>query len=333
MNGKIRGIVVILLLAALGSFAFAGGSKEKGTETSGAQQKAKQRTIVFVNPLVGHPVYIAQEEGMNLAAKDLGFKPVVVGPATIDAQNMVNEMETAIVQKVDGIVTVPINWSAFENVYKKAAEAKIPIVNTGAETPADWRLSYIGTDNTAYGILAADLLAKKMNGKASICIMMSQLDIPNQVEQKTAFERRIAEKYPHMKIKVVESDKADMLIAVQKFQEIFRANPDINTVLELEATGGNAAAKVIDEMGLKGKITILAIDDMKETIDNIDKGLIWGTLAQNFYKQGYLSAKFIMDYYEGKKIPPVVDAGVILITKDNVKSYTDDMWAFLKELK
>lgn len=296
-----------------------------------SEPKEKEKTIVFVNPLVGHPVYIAQEEGMKIAAKEFGFKPVIVGPTVIDAQNMVMEIETAIAQKVDGIVTVPFNWSAFKNVYQKAANAGIPIVNTGAETPEDWRLSFIGTDNTAYGILAADLLAEKMDGKVEVCIMMSQLDVANQVEIKDAFEMRIAEKYPNMNVAVIEADKADMMLAVQKFEEIFKAHPEVNAVVQLEATGGNAAAKVIDEYGIVDDVVILAIDDMAETLDNIREGLIWGTLAQNFYKQGYLSAKYIFDNAAGKEVPSVVDSGVVLITQENIDSYSDDMWAFLEE--
>lgn len=293
--------------------------------------KSDEKTIVFVNPLVGHPVYIAQEDGMKLAAEKLGFKPVIVGPTVIDAQNMVTEIETAIAQRVDGIVTVPFNWSAFKNVYQKAADAGIPVVNTGAETPEEWRLSFIGTDNKAYGVLAADLLAEKMDGEAEICIMMSQLDVANQVEIKESFEARIAEAYPNMNVAVVEADKADMMLAVQKFEEIFKSHPEVNAVVQLEATGGNAAAKVIDEYGIADEVVILAIDDMAETLDNVRKGLIWGTLAQNFYKQGYLSAKYILDNAEGKTVPSIVDSGVVLITKDNVDTYADDMWAFLDE--
>ncbi len=293
-------------------------------------KEAKERTIVWVNPLTGHPVYLMQEEAFGWAAKDYGFKPISVGPSQIDAENMVREIENAIAQKVDGIITVPFNWSAFQSVYDQAKKAGIPIVNTGADTPAEWRLAFIGTDNKAFGRDAARILIEKKKGKANICIMMSQLDIQNQVEQKQAFEEALKAS-PDMKVTVVEADKADMSLAVQKFEEVFKAYPQIDTVWMLEATGGVAAAKVAAEMGIANSITILAIDDVQQTVDEIRKGRIWGTLAQNFYRMGYEAAGFIMAHYAHQEVPASTDSKTTLVTQENVESYKKEMIASVKK--
>jgi len=290
-----------------------------------AAEPKPQPTIVWVNPLVGHPIYRIQDEAFKEAARDYGFKPVIVGPSTIaDPEGMVREIENAIVQKVDGIITVPFNWSAFEDVYKRARKTGVSIINTGVDTPEQWRLGFIGTDNQAFGRQAAQLLAKKTGGKANICIMMSQLDVLNQIESRQAFEEAIRP-YPNMKVVIVEADKADMAVAVQKFEEVFRAYPQINTVLMLEATGGAAAARVAREMGILPRVTILAVDDIQETIDCVRDGSIWGTLAQNFLRMGYESAGMIMDHLEGRPVASKTDSGLILVTRENVDAYHEMM--------
>jgi len=132
-----------------------------------------------------------------------------------------------------------------------------------------------------------------------------------------------------MKVVVAEGDEADMAKAVQKFEEVYTAYPEIDTVLMLEATGAPAAAKVAKEKGIK--VTILGVDDTAETVDAIKKGEVWGTLAQNFYKMGYESVRFIADYHAGvKDIPSENDSGMVLVTKDNVENYRDDVFKAIR---
>jgi ABC-type sugar transport system substrate-binding protein len=314
LTAFVFGLVVLGLIGWIGTRH----SRPSGNSNGGRPK------IVWVNPLAGHPVYVMQTEAFLVAAEDYGFDPVCVGPSQIDAEQSVQEIENAIAQRVDGIVTVPYSWSSFGPVLKKAQEAGVPVVCTGADTPEDWRIGYVGTDTVAYGKQAAQYLIARKKGKARICIMHSRLDVQNQVETRKAFEETIRP-YPEMIVTIVDADKADMSIAVEKFQNIFRAYPEIDTVLDLEATGAAAAAQVAGEMGITDRITILTIDDVDQTIDEIRKGRIWGTMAQNFYRMGYESAAAIMDHLAGRSIPSRVDSGTLLITRDNVKTYKKDM--------
>lgn len=316
--------VALTIVTCLSIVGLAGCGKQ-------AAKTPGKRTIVWVNPLVGHPVYNIQDAAFERAAKDYGFTPVIVGASNMGggAETMVREIENAIATKADGIVTVPFNWSAFEAVYGQAAAAGIPIVNTGVDTPEKWRLSFLGTDNKAFGRKAAEVLAKRTGGKANICVMMSQLDVQNQVESLDSFKKAI-KAYPEMRILVTEYDQADLAMATRKFEEVFRAYPRVDTVLMLEATGGVAAAQVAREMGIAKRMTILAIDDTKETIDAIRKGDVWATLAQNFPRMGYESARMIIDHLDKKPVPKAVPLDVILVTKDNLKTYDAEMWGAVR---
>lgn len=311
-------------LAALLLIGFIGTSMQDARSGNKPRDNAGKRTIVWVNPLVGHPVYNMQTHAFMVAAADYGFEPVCVGPTRADPEAMVLEIENAIAQRVNGIVTDPYSWSVFQGVFAKARAAGIPIVCTGSDAPADWRLAFVGTDTKAYGRLAARYLVERKQGKAKICIMMSMLDTQNQVETKDAFEDALRN-HPGMKIVVVEWDKADAALAIQKFEDVFLAYPEVDTVLMLEATGGVSAAKVAGEMGISDRVTILAVDDIAETVDCLRKGTIWGTLAQNFYRMGYESAAMIMDHLDGKAVEPGVDSGTTLVVRDNLATYKQEM--------
>ena len=67
---------------------------------------------------------------------------------------------------------------------------------------------------------------------------------------------------------------------------------------------GPAAAKVVKEKKLQNKITVIAIDDVAETMDLIRDGTIYGTKAQNFYKMAALCSEILVDYLRNGKSPP-----------------------------
>lgn len=303
----------IVLAAALGLVAAA----------SGATAQAKTPYVIFVNPLVGNPVFTSEENGFKKAADEFKFKLKIIGPSTIDDAQMVQAVENAIAERPDAIATVPYNFSALQNTYKKAAAAGIPVFNSSSDSPENTRVSYVGTDNKAYGIQAADVLAKKTAGKGKVAIMLVRLDVSNQLEQKKSFEARIAEKYSGMKVVITEQDSGDAMTAVQKFKDIFKAHPEVDTILCLDSVASDAVAVAVTESKLVGKVTVLAIDDNASILANIRKGVIWGTMAQNFYKMGYVSGKYIVDKLGGKAVPSLTDSGTVLITKDNVDTYKD----------
>lgn len=297
------------------------GSIETPTAEAGTDQKKEVKNIVFVTPLIGHPVWLDAKAGYEAAGEEYGFETQWVGPEGIDMDSMVKQIEAAIAQKVDGIITCPLNPSAFTAVYQQAQEAGIPIVNTAVDTGEDTRLAYIGTDEENFGRTAAEALAEKLGGKGKIACMQTSMDSENQNNQYNAFEKTLKEKYPDMEIVVREVDNSDMLTAVDKFNAILQSTPDINGIMCFEASAGPAAAKVLLEKGITEEVSVLAIDDMEDTLGYIRDGAIWGTLTQDFYRMGYEGAKFIVDAAEGSEVPSITDSGTILVTKDNIDTY------------
>ena len=311
---KVFVLILVMCLAAT-NLLFAAGQTEKTTDEDGVIN------ITFVTPLIGHPVWLDAKKGAEDAAKEFGFNTSWVGPQGIDMDAMVQQIEIALAEDVDGIITCPLNPSAFTNVYKKAQEQGVLITNTAVDTPEDLRLAFIGTNAENMGIKGANALAEKMNGTGKIAVMQGSMDAGNQNESFYAFEETLKNNFPGMEIVVRESDDSDMLKAVDKFNAIFESYPEVNGIYCLEASAGPAAAKVVLERDLVGKITILAVDDMKDTLQYIRDGVIWGTATQNFYQMGYLGAKFIYDKINGQNVPSITDSGTIIVTQENIDSY------------
>lgn len=294
-----------------------------GLVLGGGAFAQKKLNLVFVTPLVAHPVWDVARAGFEDAAKSLGFNGQYVGPQGIDFTEMVNQIELAIASKVDGIITMPISPTAMRPVLKKAAAAKIPVVFVAAEDPESTSLAFIGTNEANLGKQGGAAIKAKFGKKPLRAIVLqSTMDASFAIKARDGYLAALKD-YPDFKMVLNEACNSDMQIAMQKFEAAFKAYPEINLVIGVCGEAGPAAAKVIKENKLEGKITVVAIDDVEETVNLIKTGSIWGTEAQNFYKMGNLGAKILVDYItKGKKPASTInDSGSIFVTKDNLTSY------------
>ncbi|WP_010257189.1 sugar ABC transporter substrate-binding protein [Treponema primitia] len=307
-------ILGVVLAVFASANIFAGGAKDT------------QPLVVWVNPLIGSTVFTAADNGLGAAAKEYGFRLKITGRSVIDVAGYNQSIQDAIIEKPIAIAICPYAYEAFAPTLADARAKGIKIININMDSPENTRSAYVGTDNAVYGKLAADYIAKQKNGKANVLIMQAGLTFPNQVEQRDAFVAACAEKYPDVKIVLNDEDQADSAIAVQKFKDIFRANPTIDTVLCLDSIAGVAAGIATKEMDTVGKITILAIDDNEDTLQYIQDGVIWGTMAQNFYKAGRIAGELAVKAARGDKVPSAVDAGTVLITKENITTYSEEFY-------
>lgn len=279
--------------------------------------------VIWVNPLVGSAVFTSADNGITAASEEFGFKLKIIGPSVLDDTQMYQALQSAMVENPDVIVTTPYNYTALAPLYAEAKEKGIPIIDISSDSGEDsGRISFIGTDNTAYGQMAADYINEEKDGKANVLTMMANLDTSNQLEQRVAFEEKCEAEYPDIKTVLVDEDNGDSAQALQKFQDDLKAHPEIDTIFCLESIGGVAAANAVAELGLEDKVTILAIDDNEDTIQFIKDGKIWGTMAQNFYKMGYIAGEYAMKYLAGEEVDSVVDSGTILITAENADTYS-----------
>ena len=346
---KKKALALILTLAMGLSLVACGAKEEEAAAPAETEETAEAETeeaapaeeaaeedvyVIMINSLNGHPVYEQQAEGARKAAEDYGVTLEIIGPSmgtTTGVADNITAIENAITMAPDAIICEPYDPAIFESV-SKAHEAGIPVFCTsnGVDN-ADEYISCIGTDNTQYGITAVDMIAEATGGEAHILAVLGNLNTVNQAEQLQGMRDRIAEAYPNMEIVDAVADENDLSKAVALFQDNFNSYPEIDTVVMLESTGGPGAAQVAKEMNKE--VRILDIDAVAETIDNIEAGEEWATLAQNFFKRGYESVRMAYEYVTQDGVvdyPQFVDSGAVLITAENAANYEEDLWSAVR---
>ena len=280
--------------------------------------------IIMINPWISLAVFANSDIGFNDAAEELGFKGKILGCTELTDTASFEMFQQAITEQPDAIIVCPWDYSAIAPLYEEAQEKGIAVIDYSSDSGIDsGRITFVGTDNTTYGQIAADYINEQCGGEANVLTMMANLDTSNQLEQRLAFEKKCEEEYPGIKTVLVDEDNGDSVIGLQRFEDDLKAHPEIDTIFCLESIGGVAAANAIDELGLDG-ITILAIDNNDDTVQYVKDGRIWATMAQNFYKMGHQSATAAYNYLKGEDVETVYDSGTVLITQENAETYTFD---------
>ena len=99
----------------------------RGRRSAAGEQASGKKTIGFSLWTMEYTFFQAIEKGVRDACKDLGYNYVMIDQNK-DAAKMVNDLNSLVGQKVDGIVITPVDPGAIGPAVQKARDAKIPVV-------------------------------------------------------------------------------------------------------------------------------------------------------------------------------------------------------------
>ncbi len=317
-------LATVMLVAAL-----TGCSSKPAADTNNANnadKDSKELHFVYVSPLLSHPVWLKAKEGFEQATKELGIKGDWVGPQNISPEEMAKLVETAVAQKADGIITQGIVPAA---PLKEAADAKIPVLIVDSDVEGAEKVAFFGKDTELQAKLFLDAAEKKLgkDAKLKVGVMVATLNYKIAQDQIAAIKKVFSTHPGGFELVTQAESKSDKMKASTEWQNVLKGYPEINVAINLAAEAGPACAKVVQEMNIRDKVSIFAVDDIDETLDLIKKDQIDGTVVTSFWNYGYQAAYWLyQNITEGKKPEKINnDAGTIMVTKDNINNYSDTL--------
>ena len=284
-------------------------------------------TVAWVSPLIAYEFYNYAKEGMEACGKEYGFKTYWTGADDHTSEKMIEAMEACIADGVNAIGTVPLSESAWAPILQRCVDEGIPVAAAACEVSENLRVGFVGTDNYAVGTKMIEEASKKVGGEVNVGILMSNLDTANQLIQKQAVEDYIKAQGLKGGIVDVRETQGDANKALDVSSAMLAAYPEINIILSFTGEGGASAAQSAAEVGRD--VCIIGMDDSDLTLTAIKNGTEYASMAQNCYKWGYYSTKMAflaavdrLNEMESTKI----DSGVVMITKDNADTYSDELY-------
>lgn len=292
---------------------------------SGCGKKPEQSKMVFafVPKLLDNPVFQVAWQGAQAAAKDLGGGTLEVeryAPVKSDAVEQAQIIESLVERKVDGIALSVNDADALKKSIDDAMAAGIPVVTFDSDAPKSKRISFYGTNNPGSGKTMGEYLVKNMGKKGNIALLMGTPGAPNLEERKNGLLEFLKD-YPDIKVVATEYCYDDVNQAVSKMEARMEATPQLNGWVLIGGWGIFTPPPGPFSSKKPGQLTVIAFDALPEELDYVRQGYAQALIGQKLWGWGYESVRMLKEIKDGKSLPPVLDSGVDIVTKENVEEY------------
>lgn len=335
--------IVVTILLVLG-FVLAGT-----TTFSKAYAASKKLKIAAVFQLGFIDFFVPTRMGAEDAAKKYGADFEWLGPHDSSIQTQISMIETLLVKGVDGLVIEATEPANLLPITKRAQDMGIPVVITNElTTEAKGFNGYCGADPIAVGTLQGEQFEMIMQGKGpwaekygfkagevagKVAYFMDAPGARN-IEGRVKGAREYLKKFSG----IVDAGKYDSTLSIEKGQEvatnIITANPDLKAIINSGSVPTVAAAMAVKERGLTGKVVVVGMDLLPQTLRLLKDGVIAVTVGQNPYLQGYLPVQAICEYLLDKKpIPEHMPTDLEVVDLSNVDEIMKREVEFLEKGK
>jgi len=307
-----------------------------------------EERYIFVGFNTGLPYWQEAEAGFKDAAKQMGVKVELTGPAAYSPDEELAAFQQAVCQKPSGILLAASAAELFRSPINSAIEQGIPVICMDADSPESKRILFIGTDNFRAGQESGRRMGDLLKVKGNV-VVVTVLG-PFNLDDRLRGVEEALKKFPGMKITQAIDDRADSRNAYDTISALMQSKDKPDGIICLEASGGAGTADALHRLDLTGKIPIVAFDKDPETLDWIQRGAIAATVVQKPYVMSYYGLKFLDDLHHNAvhefrdsktasdtwawgpprlpwtRWPPMpvwVDTGTALVDKNNLAAFRE----------
>lgn len=258
---------------------------------------------------------------MKNYSKSLKDVEVVFADAKQNSNTQLSQVEDFISQRVDAIIVTPVYIDSSKEITDKAKAANIPIISlmNPFENQSD-SACYIAPDSKQASTLEMEYIAKKMNYKGNVAIMMGPMDDRAQRVRTETYHEVIA-KYPDMKIVAEQSAEWDRARGMALMETWLKSGKEIDAVASNNDEMAIGALKAIEAAGKLGKITVGGIDATPESLQYLKSGKLAVTVFQDAAKLGKSSIDTAIKAVKGENVEKTINIQNELVTPENVDQY------------
>lgn len=238
-----------------------------------------------------------------------------------DVAVQVQQVENFINQGVDAIILNPVDTQGVKPMMEAAKRANIPLifVNRKPEVELSGKMAYVGSDSLLGGRMEMEALAKRMNYKGNVAILMGALSA-EEARQRTKATEDVIAKYKDMK--VVEKQSAQWMRneAVDVTSGWLLSGDKIDAIAANNDEMAIGAIMALNQSGKKD-ILVAGIDGTPDALQFIKNGKLALTVFQDAAGQGKGAVTMAKQVIDGKNGDKFMWIPYQVITKDNYEAF------------
>lgn len=308
----------LTFLAAAAATLLAACSQQGPGESAPAAATTAGGAAPSGTPVVGlalstqnNPFFVELKNGAEQAAKDSGVQLVIVD-AQDDPARQISSVEDLIQKRVSVILLNPTDSSALAGAVQSAQRANIPVITLDRGVDGVDVASHIASDNVAGGKMAADYLAKALNGKGNIIELQGVAGTSAARERGKGFDDEIAT--TGMKVVAQQPANFDRAQGLSVSENLLQGHSDVQAIF---AQNDEMALGAVQALAGKNKnMLIVGFDGTPDGQAAVKSGAMAATVAQQPAEIGKLGVETAKKIIDKQPVDKSIAVPLKLLTKE-----------------
>ncbi|WP_136066137.1 substrate-binding domain-containing protein [Modicisalibacter radicis] len=257
----------------------------------------------------------ADEEGQDIQFLD----------AQGDIGRQLSQVQSLAAQGVDAIIVNPVDTAATQMMTAAAITAEIPLVYVNRQPEGKdlerEDVAFVGSDQKLAGTLQMEELARQLDGKGNVAIMLGEL-ASGATHKRTEGVKEVAAKYPD--IRIIEEQPADYqrTKAINLMNNWIVGGQDIDAIAANNDEMALGALIAMRQSGIPDdSIVVGGIDATRDALEAMQRGELDVTVFQDAQGQGGGAVETAIDMIEGKPVEKIKMVPFKLVTRDNLDDF------------
>ena len=256
-----------------------------------------QTRIALVVKSLGNGFFDAAHKGADEAAAELGDVEIIyTGPTTATAEAQIEVINSLIAQQVDAIAISANDPDALVPVLKKAMERGITVISWDSGVAAEGRQMHLNpSDTNLIGETIIKLAADYLPDGGDVAILSASSTATNQNAWIEAAKAALPEKFANINLVATVYGDDDSVKSTDEAKGLIASYPDLKAIIAPTTVGVVAAAQVVTDMNLIGKVNVTGLALPSEFKQFIDNGSSQAVALWNPIDLGYSAVQIAYD--------------------------------------
>lgn len=274
---------------------------------------AMKNTIAIL-PYGGRDAFWQQfHQGANEAARNAGYRVQWESPPPVwNPRTQAEMMENVLNLNPPGIVLGPLHRNKMQAVLVDTVKLAIPVVIAASNEDTSYKVTYVGSDNTAMGADIANLVGKltPRNGKVGVINIqtgMRSVDLREHALLETLsgnFSSLTVEQTRFPEDEDLNYEEANLQSKIKEsLRKYLKEQPDVKAIVALDENSTKAAWQVLQAIPKSHRSLLFGLSADADLIAACHQGKIAALVVQNARQIGAESVQAIVGFKKGKRPP------------------------------
>ncbi|TCD15269.1 rhamnose ABC transporter substrate-binding protein [Oricola cellulosilytica] len=265
-----------------------------------------QERIALVVKSLGNGFFDAAAKGAEKAAQEIGgIEVIYTGPTSATAEGQIEIVNSLIAQQVEAIAISANDPDALVPALKKAMDRGIKVLSWDSGVAEDGRMLHLNpSDTDLIGETIIKLAADYLPEGGDVAILSASSTATNQNAWIEAAKKVLPEKFPNINLVSVVYGDDDSVKSTNEAKGLISSYPDLDAIIAPTTVGVVAAAQVVTDENLIGKVNVTGLALPSEFKQFIDNGASQAVALWNPIDLGYSAVYLAHQLIEGTEAAP-----------------------------